>query len=43
MTSLPPARYGAMGSALRGRLANVLLHHVGGHDRRKLMIAFARH
>ena len=29
-----PARYGAMGSALRGRLANVLLHHVGGHDRR---------
>ena len=21
-----------MGSALRGRLANVLLHHVGGHD-----------
>jgi hypothetical protein len=28
-----PARYGAMGSALRGRLATVLLHHVGGHDR----------
>lgn len=27
-----PARYGAMGSALRGRLATVLLHHVGGHD-----------
>lgn len=27
-----PARYGAMGSALRGRLAAVLLHHVGGHD-----------
>ena len=26
------ARYGAMGSALRGRLANILLHHVGGHD-----------
>ena len=24
-----PARYGAMGSALRGRLAAVLLHHVG--------------
>ena len=30
----PPARYGAMGSALRGRLATVLLHHVGGHDRK---------
>ena len=27
-----PARYGAMGSALRGRLAAVLLQHVGGHD-----------
>ena len=25
-----PARYGAMGSVLRGRLAAVLLHHVGG-------------
>ena len=30
----PPARYGAMGSALRGRLATVLLHHVRGHDPR---------
>jgi len=29
-----PARYGAMGSALRGRLAAVLLHHVGGHNTR---------
>ena len=28
----PHARYDAMGSALRGRLATVLLHHVGGHD-----------
>ena len=27
-----PARYGAVGSALRGRLAAVLLHHAGGHD-----------
>ena len=27
-----PARFGAMGSALRGRLATVLLHHVRGHD-----------
>jgi len=30
----PPARYGAMGSALRGRLATVLIHHAGGHDQR---------
>jgi len=30
------ARYGAMGSALRGRLANILLHHVGGHDQSRV-------
>jgi len=28
----PLARYGAMGSALRGRLAIVLFHHLGLHD-----------
>ena len=30
-----------MGSALRGRLATVLLHHVGGHDRLLDEIALA--
>src|SRR5580658_10082575 len=30
----PLARYGAMGSALRERLAPSLLHHQPGHDRR---------
>jgi hypothetical protein len=31
----PPARYGPMGSALRGRLATVLLHPVGRYDRKR--------
>ena len=31
----PPARYGAMGTALCGRLATALLHHVGGHNLRE--------